>query len=145
MDQCIQRTKNDQMLAGTLTVGPVTADIRRAIGNQPEPLKRHKVAHGAFHAADGLEERDNEREVRQGHRSKSKKRPRNSIGDDKESRCPACNLFHPLARCYYAFPEKKPQGSPLVDFIANRVKQRIEKNEDNLADRIRKIKLERSP
>lgn len=136
-------TQISQVRAGTLAIGPVTADIRRVIGNQPEFLKRPKVVPGAFHTRDGAEEGDDDASA-SGRRLNSRKRLRKSIGDDKESRCPACNLFHPLARCYYAFPEKMPQGFRLVNHIINRVKQRIEKNEDNVADRIRKIKLEGS-
>lgn len=137
-------TQTLQVRAGTLTVGPVTADIRRAIGDQPEPLKKARITPGAFHSGGGQKEQDEGHSENARRRGGGKKRFRQSIGDDKESRCPACYLLHPLTRCYYAFPEKMPQGFPLVDHIANRVKQRIERNEDNLADRIRKIKLEGS-
>jgi hypothetical protein len=47
-------------------------------------------------------------------------------------------------KCYYAFPEKKPEHFDLTPWIEEKVNKRIEKNEDNLADRIRKIKLEGS-
>ena len=137
-------TQISQVRAGTLAVGPVTADIRRAIGNQPELLRKPRITHGAFHATDGPEEGEADPESRQSHQKNSKKRRYQSNGSNNEARCPACSLFHPLIRCYYAFPEKMPKGFRLAPRINDQVKKRIEKNEDNLADRVRKIKLEES-
>jgi hypothetical protein len=137
-------TQTDQVRAGTLTVGPVTADIRRAIGSQPELLKKTRIAQGAFYSGGSQEEEGKDDHSTNARRGSSKKRPRGSIRDDRESKCPACFRRHPLVKCYYAFPEKKPEHFDLTPWIEEKVNKRIEKNEDNLADRIRKIKLEGS-
>ncbi|KAH6883592.1 hypothetical protein B0T10DRAFT_565174 [Thelonectria olida] len=120
-----------------------TLQVRGAIGNQPEPLRKARVAHGAFHGggSQGEGEDDYSQDAR---RRGGKKRQRESMGGDRDNKCPACYLFHPLAKCYYAFPEKRPEGFKLASWLKRKVEKRIEENEDNLADRIRKIKLEGS-
>ncbi|KAJ3454028.1 hypothetical protein MRS44_018660 [Fusarium solani] len=138
-------TQVNRVRDNTLTVAEAVADIRRVITNQPEPRKRAKVTHGAFLSAEGAEssdEAEGPRERKRGNHPTGKKRRSQSVGDDKEGKCPACNLSHPLAKCYYAFPEKRPQYFRLSAKITERVKKRIEENKDNLADRIKKIKMD---
>lgn len=136
-------TQINKVEDGTLAVGPVMADIRRAIGGQQGPPKKNKLGHGAFLGGGGSEEGENDHSPSD-QRAKNKKRSRQSIGGDKEAKCPACDQLHPLSLCYYVFPEKKPGWFTHGPHIFEKVNRRLEKNEDNLVDRIRKIKLEKS-
>lgn len=131
-----------QVRAGTLTVGPVMADIRREIAKRPETPRRGRVSQGAFHGGGGTqEEADSSTNAR---RTNTKKRRRQSIGSDKEAKCPACCQLHPLSRCFYAFPENRPDWFEPRSHVTERFNKRLEENEDDLVGRIRKIKLEKS-
>jgi hypothetical protein len=128
-------TKTDEAIANTLSLTRVTGAIRRAIADSPEIPRRGKVTPGAFH-------------VQQGHAGEPSargrgKRPRPlSATNSIDIKCPAClSNRHPLARCYYAFPKLRPQGWRLNAAAEALVKDRIEKNVDEVADRIKKINL----
>ncbi|KAH7111905.1 hypothetical protein B0J13DRAFT_659459 [Dactylonectria estremocensis] len=131
-----------QVRAGTLTVGPVMADIRREIAKRPEVPRRGRIAPGAFHNGGGTQEGANNSPNTP--QKNNKKRNRQSIGGDKEAKCPACRQLHPLFRCFCAFPENKPDWFIYRPHVQARFNRLLEENEDDLVGRIRKIKLEKS-
>ncbi|KAH7147073.1 hypothetical protein B0J13DRAFT_665042 [Dactylonectria estremocensis] len=128
-------TKTDEAISNTLPLTRVTGAIRRAIDDSPETPRRGKVAPGAFHTHQGQASEPSARDRR--------KRPRpHSATNSVDIKCPAClSTRHPLAKCYYAFPKLRPEGWRLNAAAEALVKERIEKNVNEVADRIKKLTL----
>jgi hypothetical protein len=70
------------------------------------------------------------------------KRPRPSDGTTSQ-RCKACNGFHPLSKCWYAFPDMAPEEWEPREHITRMVKDRIS-NTPDLQDDVRSAKRPRS-
>ena len=131
----------------TLKVGEALAAIRLAISEHPEPTKRPRVTHGAFFTAEGTEEdADSDKDTpRKEHKRKQppKKKQRRE-GGDRPAECPACQRSHPLDKCFHVFPHLRPANFKISQRTTDLVQQRIDDNADGVADKIKKIKMEKS-
>ncbi|KAF5262347.1 hypothetical protein FOXYS1_6935 [Fusarium oxysporum] len=123
------------------------AAIRLAISEHPEPTKRPCVTHGAFFTAEGVEEEaDSDKDTpRKEHKRKQppKKKKRRESGD-RPAECPACQRSHPLDKCFHVFPHLRPANFKISQRTTDLVRQRIDDNADGVADKIKKIKMEKS-
>ncbi|KAJ3544453.1 hypothetical protein NM208_g3041 [Fusarium decemcellulare] len=134
-------TKISNVRANTLSIGVVAADIRQALARY-EDVTKTDIDHGEFVATEEAEEEagtsPRQRNSRQGN---PRKRSRQDAGEGKSRRCEACGLLHPLARCFYVFPEKRPRSFKAHKELEERVRQRLDDNDDNLTNRREIAKL----
>lgn len=115
--------KAKEVEEGSLTYRTLANDFREEVRLQTKASKPSRVAKGSFgpsfagqedqrasvdvpQAGDG--DGGQQAGSKRGRKPGKRKQPDDILSGSKA--CRACQLFHPLSRCYYAFPEKAPEG-----------------------------------
>jgi hypothetical protein len=104
---------------------------------------KNKSTKGSF-AAGGPTLNDEEPDTNDRKRGRRQKRQQPSSGSLYPSqKCKACDGFHPLSKCWYAFPNTAPEEWTPREHITRMVKDRISQTAD-LQEDIRSTKRPRS-
>lgn len=108
----------------------------------PTKSRSNKAAFAAGGPTLDNEEPDNERKRGRGHNAQKRRQPYGG-GSSSSQRCKACDGFHTLSKCWYAFPDTAPEDWQPRDHITKMVKDRIS-NTPDLQDDVRSTKRPRS-
>jgi hypothetical protein len=141
---------------GSLTFREVGNDLRQELAahSSQKPVRASK---GAFAATyDGT--KDHGSEIGDAHTAEDHIPPRRGATGSRGGRggkkraqqdqrsaegCPACEMPHALAQCYYVFPEKAYQGFTPREHVKKRVEEALE-NDTDLQAQVRALKGPRS-
>lgn len=93
---------------GTITRMSLTNDFRQEMMDRPETTAR-KVGKGAFGPTFSGQEAPSYSNEKKTPSPKGRTKKRERAPTDTGTDCWACSQRHPLARCYYAFPELAPE------------------------------------
>ncbi|KAK1911275.1 hypothetical protein P3342_012574 [Pyrenophora teres f. teres] len=108
----------------------------------PSKSRSNKAAFAAGGPTLDNEEPDNEKKRGRG-RNTQKRQHAYRGGSTLSQKCKACDGFHTLSKCWYAFPDTAPEGWQPRDHITKMVKDRISSTPD-LEDDVRSSKRPRS-
>jgi hypothetical protein len=143
-----QLTHEEQIEKGQVTVG----DIARAFHmymTKPQPQRViPRVAKGAFPTYAGQDTPDQSTLEDAQDPAKGARRNRSKHGvleedTSVEDTCEACDQSHPVARCYYIFPDKSPHWWKENPEIRTLVDSRLEKD-TNLRGVVQRLRGKRS-
>jgi hypothetical protein len=154
-----QITQQDKIDEGLLTFRKVAHDFREKMGNiRISQGYGPRVAKGAFgptyagqDTPDQGTTEDAQKSSTEGALSDRRRRGKGSLGkrkapeEEEESSgrfCVACDLNHPLFKCYYAFPEKAPQWFKENPEVRAAVDNLL-KTDSTLREKIQKLKGKR--
>ncbi|KAE8853014.1 hypothetical protein HRS9122_00006 [Pyrenophora teres f. teres] len=108
----------------------------------PSKNRSNKAAFAAGGPTLDNEEPDNEKKRGRGHNTQKRQHAYRG-GSTSSQKCKACDGFHTLSKCWYAFPDTAPEGWQPRDHITKMVKDRISSTPD-LEDDVRSSKRPRS-
>ncbi|KAE8854659.1 hypothetical protein PTNB73_10462 [Pyrenophora teres f. teres] len=108
----------------------------------PSKNRSNKAAFAAGGPTLDNEEPDNEKKRGRGHNTQ-KRQYAYCGGSTSSQKCKACDGFHTLSKCWYAFPDTALEGWQPRDHITKMVKDRISSTPD-LEDDVRTSKRPRS-
>ncbi|KAI0570032.1 hypothetical protein Alg215_11305, partial [Pyrenophora tritici-repentis] len=108
----------------------------------PAKSRSNKAAFAAGGPTLDNEEPDNEKKRGRGRNMQKRQHPYGG-GSTSSQKCKACDGFHTLSKCWYAFPDTAPEGWQPRDHITKMVKNRIS-NTPDLEDDVRSSKRPRS-
>jgi hypothetical protein len=108
----------------------------------PAKSRSNKAAFAAGGPTLDNEEPDNEKKRGRGRNTQKRPQPYGG-GSSSSQRCKACDGFHTLSKCWYAFPDTAPEDWRPRDHITKMVKDRIS-NTPDLQDDVRSTKRLRS-
>ena len=135
-------TREADLKADTLSYRTVANDFRRGLA-AGKNLKG-KVSKGSFGPSFGAESDGAEGDAPRSAGSAKAKTSSSShshkrAASEKQDSCPVCYQPHQLAKCYYAFPEKAPDGFLPRSHVQQRAKENLQK--PDVADLVQKLKL----
>jgi hypothetical protein len=151
-------THKMQIEKGLLTFRDVANDFRECIGMRfSQKGIVPKVAKGAFgptYAGQDTPDQSTIGDAQESAEVASTRRrcskgplgKRRAPEEEEESSgvsCVACGLFHPLSKCYYAFPEKAPNWFKENPEIRASVNEQL-KSDTSLKEKIQRLKAKRS-
>jgi hypothetical protein len=150
-------TQKKQIEKGLITFREIANDFREEIGSMRFGQKGRtlpNIAKGAFGPSfagqdnpdqDATGDAQNSVEVAARRRTRPSKRTR--LPDEElpstGRSCVACGLLHPVARCYYVFPEKAPQRFVENPELRSMVDNLL-KTDSALQEQVRQLKTKRS-
>jgi hypothetical protein len=150
----VRQIRRQAIADGNLTFREIGNDLRQELAALDSP-QTARASKGAFATKyDGIE--DHGSEIGDAHTAEDHNPPRRGATGSRGGRggrkraqqenaegCPACEMPHALAQCFYVFPEKAYPGFKTREHVKRRVEEALENNAD-LQAQVRALKGPRS-